>query len=225
MKKLMTALLLFVTTITVQAQDVITRNVGDFDVLKVFDKIEIKLQKGSENKVEISGINRRKVDIINKDGVLKVKMSLRNTWESSNTVVIVQYTSLSKIDVNEGASVRLKGTLEAEGLDLRAQEGGSIHAAIDTNQLLAKAVSGGALYLEGTAKNQEVNVQAGGQFKSELLKTVNTVVKISAGGKASVYASKYVKATTTAGGTVRIYGNPTEIDSKKTFGGKIIEMN
>ncbi|MBQ4820036.1 head GIN domain-containing protein [Aquimarina sp. MMG016] len=224
MKKVVFLSFLFVVSM-LKAQDVITKNVGDFDELKVFDKIEVKLLKGSENKVEISGISRKEVDVVLKDNVLKIKMSLSNTWDDNDTNVTVYYTNVSKLDVNEGAKINVKGIITATELDLRAQEGGDIYAEVKTDKLLARAVSGGGLYLEGIAKEQEVTVKAGGQYISEDLKTKNTKVKISAGGKANVYASDYVKANTAAGGTIRIYGNPKEVDGKKVFGGKIIEVN
>ncbi|WP_299212903.1 head GIN domain-containing protein [uncultured Aquimarina sp.] len=224
MKKVVFLSLVFVVSM-LNAQKVITKNVGDFNELKVFDKIEVKLIKGSENKVEISGISRKEVDVVIKDNVLKIKMSLSNTWDNNDTNVTVYYTDISKLDVNEGAKIMVKGVITASELDLRAQEGGDIYAEIKTDKLLARAVSGGGLHLEGNAEEQEVTVKAGGQFMSEDLKTVRTQVKISAGGRANVHASDYVKANTAAGGTIRIYGNPKEVDGKKVFGGKIIEVN
>ncbi len=224
MKKLSVLILLLMVTL-VQSQDIITKKVGDFSELKVFDKIEVKLFKGTENKVEISGVNKQEVDVVIKDNILKIKMSLDNLWDNNNTKVIVYYTTISKLDVNEGAKISVKETIESSTLDIRAQEGGEVFAKLDTDQLIARAVTGGELHLEGKAKDQEVTVKAGGQYIGEDLRTENTKVKISAGGRASVNASTYVKANTAAGGTIRIYGKPKEIDSKKVFGGKIIEVN
>ncbi|MHA7056900.1 head GIN domain-containing protein [Aquimarina sp. M1] len=224
MKKVIVLSLFFVVAV-LNAQKVITKDVGDFDELKVFDKIEVKLIEGSENKVEISGISRKEVDVVTKDNVLKIKMSLSNTWEDNDTKVTVYYTDISKLDVNEGAKIMVKGVIKATDLDIRAQEGGDIYAEIETDKLLARAVTGGELHLEGIADEQEVTVKAGGQYISEDLKTKRTEVKISAGGRANVYASDYVKANTAAGGTIRIFGNPKEVDGKKVFGGKIIEVN
>jgi len=224
MKKVIFLSLVFIVSF-LNAQKVITKNVGDFNELKVFDKIEVKLLKGSENKVEVSGISRKEVDIVHKNNILKIKMSLSNTWDNNDTQVTVYYTDIYKLDVNEGAKIIVKEILTATELDLRAQEGGDIYAEIETDKLLARAVSGGGLYLEGKADEQEVTVKAGGQYMSEDLKTNSTKVKISAGGRANIYARDYVKANTAAGGTIRIYGNPKEVDGKKVFGGKIIEVN
>ena len=218
-------LLLFLVVSILNAQSVITKNVEDFKEVKVFDKIEVELYKASENRVEITGTSRKEVDIVLKDDVLKVKMSLSNTWDNNNTKVKVYYKEIYKLDVNEGAKITVKGIINATELDLRAQEGGDIYADIKTDRLLSRAVSGGGLHLEGNTKEQIVTVKAGGQYMAKDLKTETTEVKISAGGRANVYASDYVKANTAAGGTIRIYGDPKEVDGKKLFGGKIIEVN
>lgn len=213
-------------TITLgHAQNVLIKNVNDFNELKVFDKIKVILIQSEENKVEISGIKKEKVSIVSKDQVLKIKMSINNTWDENNTQVTLFYKKLSKIDVNEGANVTVNGILKNYSLDLRAQEGAEIKATIEGDKLIARAVTGGQLILNGKVKEQEIIVNAGGQFISKDLKTETTQVKISAGGKANINASKYVKANTNAGGTIKIYGNPKEIDSQKLFGGKIIEVN
>jgi len=39
-----------------------------------------------------------------------------------------------------------------------------------------------------------------------------------------VYASKLLEAKVTAGGIIRIYGNPNKMVTKKTIGGQIFEM-
>ena len=77
----------------------------------------------------------------------------------------------------------------------------------------------------GKADIQEIEVMAAGKFKGENLIGNNVDVSISAGGKANVFAKKYVNAKVNAGGNIYIYGNPEKIDEKTTFGGKIKKIN
>jgi len=225
MKKLIFTVFLLSIVSTANAQNVITKNIGDFTELKVFDRVEVELLKGSENKVEISGISRDQVVIIVKQEILKIRMSLSNTLSGNDVKVKVFYKDINKLDVNEGAKITVKEVIKVSELDVRAQEGGVIFAEIEADRLFAKAVSGGTLNIEGNSKEQKVIVQAGGQYLGEKLKTNNTEVKISAGGKANIYAKDYVEANTAAGGTISIYGKPKETDEKKILGGKIIYVN
>ncbi|TSE05135.1 head GIN domain-containing protein [Aquimarina algiphila] len=224
MKKLAFLLVMLLVTLG-QAQDIITKNVGDFNELKVFDKIQLTLIEGKENKIEITGIKRRDVDIVQNGNLLKVRMQLDNLWDNNNTKVTVYYKQINKIDVNEGSRVEVDGLITAETLDLRAQEGASMMAKIDAGFIYAKAITGGEIELRGNAKEQEVSITSGGQYYGRDLRTNDTQVKISAGGIAEVNAKNYIKANTNAGGRIRIFGNPKQMDTQKLLVGKIVEVN
>ncbi len=225
MKNVIIIVFLFACSIT-YSQQKLSKELSGFDVVKVFDRIQVKLVKAPWSRVDISGINRDKVVIVESNNVLKIKMSLDNIWDNDNhTKVIVYYNNIRSIDVNEGSKATVEGTLEEEFLDLRAQEGAIIEASIATKKLFTKSVTGGEVYLTGTATEQEVIINSGGKYLSQDLKTKYTQVKISAGGIAEVNAQEYVKANTNAGGTIKIYGNPKTMDTQKLLGGKIIEVN
>ncbi len=224
MKKMVFLFFVCITTLG-QAQDVITKNVSDFNELKVFNKIQVTLIKADENKVEITGIKRREVNVRQNNGLLKISMDLDNIWDNNNTKVVVYYTEISKIDANEGSRVEAEDIIKGKSLDIRVQEGASIVAEIEAEHLYSKASTGGEVELKGKVKEQEVIVNSGGQYYASNLQTKDTQVRISAGGTAEVNAKNYIKANTNAGGTIRIFGNPKEMDTQKLLGGKIIEVN
>ncbi|GAA4279555.1 head GIN domain-containing protein [Aquimarina mytili] len=208
-----------------QGQDIISKDLDDFTALKIFNKIQVELIQSDENKVEISGIKKRNVNIIQKNNLVKISMSLDNIWDNNNTKVVVYYIQLNKIDVNEGSIVVANDNIVSNSLDLRAQEGASIEAQIETERLFVKSISGGEIKVDGLVKEQEVVITSGGQYYGKDLKTKHTQVTISAGGTAEVHATEYIKANTNAGGTIKIYGNPKTADTQKLLGGKIIEVN
>ncbi len=225
MKKAIMLIVFSVLIGKIHAQKEITRNLGDFNELKVFDKIQVTLVKSEENRIEITGIKRRDVNVVQNGNLLKIRMSLNNLWDGNNTKVTLFYKELKKLDVNEGARIASDDVITSRKLDIRAQEGGKIDAKIETDFLYAKSVTGGVLELEGDAKEQEVVINSGGQFYGRNLETVETQVRVSAGGIAEVNANIYLKANTNAGGTIRVFGNPKELDTQKLLGGKIIEVN
>ena len=224
MKKF-TVLIALLFAISTQAQNVINREVGDFYELKVFNKINVVFKQGDENKVSISGSKRENVNVKNIDGLLKISMSIGNLWDDNNTQVIVWGKSIETIDVNEGSSVRFKSGIKAESLTLRAQEGATMRGDLDVKRLKVKAVTGGIINATGKVYKQEITITTGGSYLAKYLEADTTEVDVVAGGTAEVKATRLVKATTNAGGVINIYGKPEEIDSKKRFGGKIIEVN
>jgi hypothetical protein len=50
----------------------VTKDLGDFDSVKVFDKLSVKLVQSSENKIVIKGPREAEVEVVNKKGLLKL---------------------------------------------------------------------------------------------------------------------------------------------------------
>ncbi len=200
----------------------ITMELQSFDEVKGFDGISIELIKSNENKAEISGANTNKVAIVNNKGVLKIRMNIDKIFSGYRTFVKLYYTEhLKIIDVNEDARIYSNDVLAQNILDVRAQESGELQLNCKVEQLLAKAVTGGDIVVKGFTDNQDIVINTGGSFQGNEFKSKFTTVKVNAGGNASVYATKYVKADVKAGGTVRVFGNPEKMDEKTVFGGKV----
>ncbi|QHI37540.1 hypothetical protein IMCC3317_29190 [Kordia antarctica] len=206
---------------TVFAQKPLEKQVGDFDEVKVFDLIEINLIKSTENKVVITGADTEDVEIINKNGKLKIRMKFDRIFDGTQTFVEVYYTKISTIDSNEGAIVVSNETITQPYLELKAQEGGKINVGLEVENLDCKAVSGGIIEASGKATHQEVILNTGGIYEGEKLITEQTKVKVSAGGNAVISASVLADAKVRAGGYIEIHGDPKTIKKDRLFGGKI----
>ena len=92
---------------------------------------------------------------------------------------------------------------------------------MEVTQLLIKAVTGGDIFVTGTGKNQDIQINTGGLYQGREFKTEFTTVKVNAGGRAEIYARDYVGAQVKAGGRIYVYGDPLKMDEKKVFGGTI----
>lgn len=206
------------------AQRPIEKTVGEFSEVKVFDLINVTMIKSDENKVEISGKNRRDVKIINKNGKLKIRMDIEEIYDGNDTDVILYYTSVDIIDANEGAKIEVIDVLDQYEVKLKAQEGGEITANLKSTYTDIRAVTGGIINLSGSSKKQEVSIYTGGIYNAEDFKTGSTKINVNAGGDASVNASELVEVKVRAGGDVYIYGNPKEIDEKRVLGGRVKRM-
>lgn len=223
MKTLVKVCVLLVTT-TLFAQNSIEKTVGEFKELKVYDLIEVKLVKSNENKVIITGENKDDVIVNNKNGTLKIKMKLEEIFDGNNTKVMLYYTTIDVVDVNEGAKVSSEEEIKQFEIDLKSQEGGVIDIIVDVNYLNVKAVTGGNIKATGVAKSQKVSLLTGGVYKGELLKTEKTDVSINVAGEAFVNASKKVNVKVRAGGDVYIYGDPETVNESTVLGGRVKRM-
>ena len=223
--KTLTKLIVLLITTTLFAQDPIEKTIGEFSELKVYDLIEVELVKSKENKVIITGENTKDVIVNNKNGKLKIKMSLEELFYGNKTKVILHYTAIDIIDVNEGSKVHSKDKIKQFEIDLKAQEGASIHVPINVTYANIKAVTGGIIETTGKSKSQDISLLTGGIYKGSELKTEKTEVTIKAAGEAYVNASKVLDIKIRAGGDVFIYGEPETVNESRVFGGRVKRMD
>ena len=198
----------------------ITKNFGDFNSVKAYDRINVTLVKSSENKVEISGDNSD-VEIVNRNGELKIRMIPTKIMQGDKVSVTVFYENLNEIQASQGSKITSEDAVESGILNITSNEGSILNLKIEADILNAKTNSGGIINISGTAKTQDVLVNSGANFNGRNLKSEVTSVTTNAGGNADVYASKTITATNRAGGNINVYGSPENRNTKNMLGGKI----
>ncbi|MCZ2085846.1 MULTISPECIES: head GIN domain-containing protein [unclassified Kaistella] len=196
----------------------VTRNVGEFSSLKVYDKIIVELIPSNENKFEAETDD---VETVNKNGELKIRMAPARMLPGTPPSVKVYYQSLNNLQASQGSSISSSGTVKAKMLSLTANEGSKIDLGINTGKLNVKTNSGGEINLTGKADNQDIIVNSGGKFYGKKLDAQSATVTANAGGIAEVFATEWVDATTRAGGNIDVYGDPDDRKFKNVIGGKI----
>lgn len=223
MKKILLVAILMLSQINF-AQEKLTKNLGDFDAVRVFDRISVQLVPANENKIEITGDRRDDVEIVNKNGDLKIRMKLKKLLKGEDITAILYFKNeIETIEASEGSYVSSEATFKAIDFSVNAKEGAEIKINLDAQKLAVKATSGGIVKLKGSANNQDIVINSGGIVDAKDLETSQTTVAINAGGEADVKASELVDAKTRAGGDITIYGSPKKINKKTFAGGNITE--
>ncbi len=225
MKKLI-LLILVVSFQTVFSQnEERVQDLQKFTQIKVYDGLSVILVKSSENKAIITGDNVYKVNLVNNEGVLKVKMQIDKMFSGYRTFVELHYTEdLIVIDVNEDARITSESTIKQDVLELKAQEGGELSISAEVEQLLVKTITGGLIETNGFSDLQDVAINTGGIYEGKYFKTKFSTVNVNAGSRAEIFASDYVKAIVKAGGEVLVYGDPAKMEEKTVFRGTIKRM-
>lgn len=198
----------------------ISRNVGEFSSLKVYDKISVVIIPSTENKIE-SDSDDANLETVNKNGELRIKMSPVKTMQGDQVTVKVFYQNLNDIQASQGSSITANKTWEGKMLTLTANEGSKIKLDIETGKLNVKTNSGGEIVVTGRADYQDIIVNSGGKFNGQQLESQSATVTSNAGGIAEVFATDYVDAKTRGGGVIDVYGDPDERKYKNVIGGKI----
>ena len=201
-----------------------TINLGDFDKIKVFDQLNVTLIPSTENKIEVTGTNQANVEIVNRNSLLKIRISLTKILEDNKDLKVnLYFKNIQSIDANEGSMVSCKTVFKQTTMELSVQEGAMIEAEVDVDNATAKLNSGGIINLSGKAATQKTTITSGGILNAKNLETSQTNVSITAGGSADVNASTFVEAKVNAGGTITIFGKPKQIKQQAFAGGTIIE--
>lgn len=199
----------------------IEKNLGDFHKVTAFDKIDVYLVQASENKAVIKGKEAESVELVNKNGELKIKMSFGNLLKGDAISVTVYYTNLEAVEANEGSRIASNDVFKAINFDIIAKEGSEIKIQLETDRLKVKLLQGSILDINGTAEYCDVLVNTAADYKAKNLISKQTIITTNTGGKADVNATDFVDAKVRAGGSILIHGKPKQINQKVIAGGTI----
>ena len=220
MRKFVYSLLLFSTLGFSQ----IEKEVGDFNKVTTFDQIDVRLIPGDVNKVVLIGKGSDEVELVNKNGELKIRMPFTKLLDGDNISATVYFKKIDAIEANEGSRISSENEITTTSFDIKAKEGAEIHLNLKVEKLIVRVANGSKIELEGIATNQDVLVNSGGDFLAEKFHTNLTDITVNAGGNANVFATELVTAKVRAGGTITIYGKPKQINKKIIAGGSIEEV-
>ena len=215
-------LFILFSTFLASSQAPVSKTLGEFSELKVFDLINVELIQSTENKIEITGEDTSNVLIIQKNDLLKIKMVLNKSFNGNKTFVKIFYTKIDIIDVNEGAKVVSESLFKQYELELKAQEGGEISVITDTKLLSIKSVTGGIIKVSGATEFQNIKIRTGGSYEGATLQAMHSKIKIKAGGEADVKSSEHIEVRIIAGGDLTIHGKPKTVNHKSMIGGRVI---
>ena len=212
----------FLTVFLVSAQTTITKKLGDFSKIKVYNGIDVELVKSTESKVIITGKKAEKVIIKTKNNTLKISLKLPETTADGNVKITLYYASILKIiDGNEGAIITGKDIKQPE-IEIKGQEGAFINLVLNVKYLKVKSSSGAVIKLTGSTKNQNIDANLGGIYHGFKLNVSDlNHVRAGSGSKVEVQSGNTLDAKASLGGVIYYKGKPEVLKDKKVIGGVI----
>lgn len=218
MKKIAFVILLLINQLAISQR---TEKLGTFSKITAFDQIDVWLIPSSESKIILAGEGAEEVEIINKNGELKIRMPLTKLMKGDNVSATVYYESIDAIEANEGSRIASDATLKGTLLNVIAKEGAEIQLITEVTSLKVKASNGSSVTIDGKATNQDIILNSGAMYFGSKLATSITTITVNAGGDADVNASELVDAKVRAGGLITVFGKPKQINQKIIAGGRI----
>jgi hypothetical protein len=205
-----------------------TRNLKDFDKIKVSSGIDLYVRMGETEEVKVVADG----DIIDqvitevKDGTLKIYMKQNNNWNwgiNKSRKVYVSVKELERLEASSGSDVNSENTLTGENLKVSASSGSDVTLEIHYKNFTLDTSSGSDARISGKTKNFEAESSSGSDIKAQDLESVICKVSVSSGSDATVNVSDELYANASSGGDVRYYGNPQVKDINESSGGDVTQ--
>ena len=219
MKKIIYILALVVLPNLLSAQT--ERKIGDFQKLSVYDGINVELIKSETNRVEITGKNTAYIVVKNKNGDLKIRLSVERRFSGNRTKVSVFYKSLYSIISHEGANVFSKDTINQADLNLKANSGSRQNMIVKLNTLQATATAGAKINIKGSAKYQELSATTGAEIMASKAENEEANVVSTTGALIDVSTTKDLKVNSKIGGIINVHTKTDKITEKISVGGAV----
>jgi len=179
-----------------------TISIKDFNSIKVYSGLEVKLIPSDRNIVYVYGDNIEKVIISLKRKTIKIKLPVESLFKTGYNYIEVFYSkNLEFISAYQGSVVTNKKTLKTNQINIKAKEGSNISVKISVNNL---------------------KVSAGGLINAEKLESNKAQVISIAGGTSSIRVKELANLKINAGGKIEVYGKPKQVISRYTLGGKVL---
>jgi hypothetical protein len=208
------------------SQETVTKKLGDFHTLKVFNGLKVEVEKAATARVEISGRHANTISVKNSDGVLKIRIDILEGIKADDVRIVLYYSKdIQVIDANEGAYVSSEGKIKQDRLEIKVQEGARVNTELQVEHLRIKAVSGGMIQLKGKAEELRIEATTGGVVDAFEIKNEEAEVLSATGARVEVSTTDRLDARVRLRGIIYYKGSPKTLLTKKTVGGTIQQVD
>jgi hypothetical protein len=229
MKNTLLFSILFLSSLSLFAQDLVTqnRNVSNFKEIQVGSGIDLYLKQSNTEILVLTAPSDKIGKIITEvhNGVLKIYVERSNwnwNWSSkSSPKIMLSFKDIVALRAGGGSDVYSEGRLLFDKIAIDASGGSDIKLDLTAEIVDCEASGGSDAVLTGSAKYFKGNASGGSDLKAKDLRTQSCVITSSGGSDAYVWVEKDMKANASGGSDIYYYGRPTSISVNKSGGSDI----
>ena len=200
---------------------------GSFAAISVSSGIDLYLSQANEESVAVSAsdqkhLDRLKTEVVN--GVLKIYYDNKGvSWKSDNRKLkaYVSFKTLEKLNASAGSEVNVKGSINADKLDLDVSSGSEFNGSINAKELTADVSSGASINMSGKADKLKVEVSSGADFKGYDFVVDYCDASASSGAAVHITINKELNAKASSGADIRYKGTALIRDIHVSGGGAV----
>lgn len=217
------ALLLFVKTTFADTQD---RHLTGFNAIQLSASYNVYItQSGTESvKVEAPADEINYIVTEVQGGVLKIYNKDKHSWSwtgNKKMDIYVSVKDINSIAISGSGDVFFKEGITTKALKIKVSGSGDVLGKVNVKNFEAGLSGSGDVKISGKADNSAITVSGSGDVSARDLITLNTSVRLSGSGDATVYASENIDAATSGSGDIRYAGSPKHVSTSTHGSGDI----
>lgn len=203
-----------------------TRNIRNFDELKVSSGIDVFITQGDDVSLRLEAdenlMEHIKTEVI--DGKLKIFTDV-NIRMAKSKKVYLSYEELESIHVSSAGDVKGKNTLHTKNLELKLSSAGDIRLDVIADEIEVHISSSGNATLSGKTENLKAGLGSAGDLNAFELKAAKADVSASSSGDARIWVTDEARFKCSSAGDIVYRGNPEILESNTSSGGDIRKKN
>ena len=204
----------------------ITRSTSDYDIVHLKGSWDVKLVKGREGELKITGesnlleyitteVEGNKLSIHSRDGY-----SLHTSF-NKGILVTVPFNDLESIHLSGSGDIITADTVRSEDLEVVVSGSGDVTITLESVNLKGKVTGSGDIILRGKTTNFECGVTGSGDIKAYDVQAKNVEASVTGSGDIEVTALEAIRGRVTGSGDIDYKGNPGKKDTKVVGSGAI----
>lgn len=205
------------------------RNVSGFRGIASSGSFDVKITMGSKESLRLEGDD----DVINdietkvENGILKIRNKKQGNWNwrsvRNKVTIYITAKSLNSITLSGSGDISVNGVVKASKLTNILSGSGSISLTADADEYSGTLSGSGELDIRGSADKAIIRIAGSGDFDGKDLKTLETDIKVSGSGNATIRAEKHLNAVVSGSGDISYIGNP-KVEKTKSGSGSISKL-
>ncbi|MEF8984562.1 MAG: head GIN domain-containing protein [Bacteroidales bacterium] len=223
-KKWMTGILMLMIPIVSYSQETKEIGVKDYDEIRIFGKMSVVMVPGTENKLymESADVDLNEIDTEVEEKELKIKMTDKLLKKKRPDVFIrVTFNDLKGITALADAEVEFEKPVVQDAFRIKATSGSRIELSMDAQELDLKAYQGGTVVVDGKTQALDARVNTGGILTGTDLVCQKVNIKLNTGGKGELTVEKELEARVNTGSDFSYFGTPEKKDVRTVLGGSV----
>ncbi|NNC84291.1 MAG: DUF2807 domain-containing protein [Flavobacteriales bacterium] len=206
--------------------------VGKFHSVNLAGSWDMHVTQGNTHSVYAEGDDEilEKLEVIEKDGHLKIRTQKMKDWKSykgKSMTIYVTMPDFESMSLSGSGAIQIGDFSNLKGINLSIAGSGSINAEgeLTMSDYSEFHIAGsGDMNVDGSAPDLEIHIAGSGDFKGSDLRTGTAEIHIAGSGDVHIHCETELEAHIAGSGDVIYRGSP-QVESKVVGSGSVNKEN